>query len=536
MNYIFYSHNFNKNSGGSSLFYILLNNLNYDNFYIAPVFCRGDGLIDEKFIDYNNLDKNKYNLDIHSRTLFLIDDLPDTYFNQNNYDWPEEYKKFLIKKDILLNRNNVAVYTEGFLGNPLQQKFIWRWILYFPTPGLPCCPYFPWSKKDKFIFWIKSYYKNKDIFYKGINDGIIYNTEYYPIEDEILYLKFLFLHKNIDLNFKNKNQNRNGSCYLVRKADINYNRTFSKNWNFGENYNQYHAYMKPKPPIFIHPVDSICIDSYGLDDLIKIFQKKEFFYCYDLYTFHNSIAILYGCKVIMGIPDCNLTKEEWHCNDNTYLDYMAWGNLEEQIIKSELELSKVNYGNILKKNENECINNFINIYNELEKYYDDIKNNYYEKILNELIFNGTNYITFNIDEEYNNKNYTKNYSSNFWKINIEFIIYENNLPYANLFDMNFNRINYGPRLEYNNNTISLIIGNYNFFKGILIDNNIQINILYNLNIELESNKLTINYNNNKNIYNLFILPNWFEKIIIGKGFNDERYFNGLIKKFELVIY
>jgi hypothetical protein len=536
MNYIIYTYNFDQNSGGSSVFFKLVSEINKDNFFIAPIFCRGDALIDLNFVENNNLDKHKYDFDIHNRTLFLIEDLPDSYFDPNNYNWPEEYKKFLIKKDILLTRNNVAIYGEGFIGNPLQQKFIWRWVMYFPTPGLPCDPYFPWSKNDKFIYWNKSYFNNKDLYYGGINNGLIYESDYYPPENNILYFQYLFIHKNIDLDFKNINNNREGSCYLIRKADINYNRTFQQNWNFGKEYNENHPNCKPKPPIFIHPPDSICIDSYGLDDLIKIFQEKKYFYCYDLFTFHNCIALLYGCEVIMGIPDCNITKEQWHSGEELYLDYVAWGNSDTQLITAKNELSKINYGDVLKKQQKYSRDNFHNIYNELEKYYENIKNNYYTKSFNDLSFDGNNYISFLINDEKYNKNYVKNYSSNFWKIELDFIIYENNVQYANLFDFNYNKINYGPRLEYNEKCLNLIMGNYNFFKGILIDNNTQINILYNLIIELESNKLTITFNGIQNIYNLFILPNYFTKIVIGKGFNDERYFKGLIQKFELTIY
>jgi hypothetical protein len=537
MNYILYSHNFNINSGGSSLNFMfceyLQNNLNLNNFYIAPIFCRGDGIIDRNFIKINNLNEDNYDFDIHSRTLFLINDLKDEYFNKENYNWPEKYKKFLITREILNTKNNVAIYGEGFLGNPLQQKYVMRWILYFPTPGLPVDPYFPWSKKDKFVYWAKSYFKNKDFIYAGLNDGQITKTDYYPEENDIFYLKYLFIHDIIDLNYNKNNNTRNGSCFLIRKADINYNRTFGNNWNYGTNYNINHPFMKPKPPKYIHPPDSICIDSYGIKELIEIFKTKKYFYCYDLYTFHNCIALLYGCKVIMCIPNAKMSKEEWHCGEKLYLDYVAWGDSKEQLDKADEKLKNINYGNIINECQNDCLNEFNEAYEKLENYYNNLKDSFFQKTIQNMTFEGKNFekIDYIIDN-----NYTSNFNSNFWEINIEFIIYSNNLPYSNLFDMNFNKINFGPRLEYNNGCLGLIIGNLHFFKGIDISNNVNENVLHKLNIKLESHSLLINFNGSLLNKNVFISPNSFENIIIGKGFNDERYFKGFIQNFNLIIY
>jgi hypothetical protein len=537
--YIFYAHNFDKNSGGSSVFFLFCDYLKkngYNNFYIAPLFCRGDGIIDRNFIKIKNLQECNFEFDIHGRTIYPIENLSDDYFNKENYNWPDEYKIFLVSREILNRKNNVAIYSEGMLGNPLQQKYCIRWILYFPTPGLPVCPYFPWGKKDKFIFWTKSYFKNKDEFYRGLNDGLMRKTDYYPQEDDILYLQYLFIHKNIDLDTKKYiNNNRNGSCYLIRKADINYNRTFGKNWNDGDFFSPNHPFMKPKPPVFIHPSDSVCIDSYGLDDLINIFKEKEYFYCYDLYTFHNCIALLYGCKVIMCIPEGELTKEDWHCGDECYLDYVSWGNSKEELKKSEEALKRINYGDIINKIQNNFLNEFNNVYSELDEYFNNIKNNTTSKIIENLECCGNNFSEIKKEEIYNDKDYTQKYSSNFWEIEIDFIIHPDNKPYANLFDCNFNIINYGPRLEYNDNTLALIIGNHGFHKGIIISNNVKENTNYNLKLKLESNSLEINFNNNLTKHNIFILSNSFDYLVLGKGFNNERYFKGIINKFIVTI-
>ena len=539
-NYIFYAHNFNKNSGGSSLFYMLcvhLKNNNYNNFFIAPLFCRGDGLIDKGYITHYNLNESSFDFDKHGRSIYPIENLSDSYYNKETYNWPDEYKQFLITREILEKKNNIAIYSEGIVGNPLQQKYCIRWILYFPTPGLPVDPYFSWGKNDFFLFWCKSYFKNKDTFYRALNNtNEIVSTDYYPSDTEILYLKYLFLHKNCVFDSPPLNTfEREGSCYLIRKADINYNRTFGKNWNDGNQYNSNHPFMKPKPPIFIHPNDSVCIDSYGIDDLITIFQKTTYFYCYDLFTFHNCIALLYGCKVIMCIPQGELTKEDWHCGEECYLDYVAWGDSKEELDKAEKALTNVNYIQIINKLQSEFLDNFKDVYTKLENHFNNLKNTFCFKKIENLECDGNNFETINNVDLYNNKEYTKKYSSNFWEIDIDFIIDSNNCS-SNLFDCNYNNINYGPRLEYNDNNLSLILGNNSYHNTIIISNDVNKNIQHTLKIKLESNMLTITFNDNISNYIVHITPNRFENIVIGKGFNEKHYFKGIINKFCLTVY
>jgi hypothetical protein len=537
MIYILYTHQFNENSGGSSLFFILCDflkkNLGKDNFYIAPLFCKGDGLIDRGFIKLHNMNENDFEFDKYGNSLFPIDLLKDEYFEKDNYNIPQEYKKYLVTREILNTKQNVAIYPEGILGNPLQQKFVIRWILYFTTPGLSVVPQYPWGKKDKFVFWCKSYFKNKETFYRGISDGQIRDSDYYPEEKDVLFLKYLFVHDKIDLNYKKSNVSRNGSCYLIRKADPNYNRTFGTNWNDGIFYNENHPYMKPKPPVFIHPQDSICIDSYGLNDLTDIFKKTEIFYCYDLFTFHNCIALLYGCKVVMCIPEGKLSKEDWHCGDECYLDYVAWGDSKEELDKAENALKNINYGDIIKNIQNKFSHEFNDVYEKLESYFSNVKQDFFEESVGNSFFYGTNYKEISCK---NSEDYTKNFSSKFWEIEADFIISEGNNDYANIFDMNFNKINYGPRLEYQEGNLVLIIGNENGFMGFRLSENILCNEKYQLKISLESTSLIINFNGVETKYNVVSSPNFFENSVLGKGFNEERYFKGFVEKFRVVIY
>jgi hypothetical protein len=97
----------------------------------------------------------------------------------------------------------------------------------------------------------------------------------------------------------------------------------------------------------------------------------------------------------------------------------------------------------------------------------------------------------------------------------------------------------GPRFEYNNGTLSIIMGNeWGDFKGFIINNNILININYKLYINYLSNNLIIkliSLDDNNEVSNLkyYIIykPTYFQDLVIGEGFNEERYFKGEISDF-----
>lgn len=57
------------------------------------------------------------------------------------------------------------------------------------------------------------------------------------------------------------------------------------------------------------------------------------------------------------------------------------------------------------------------------------------------------------------------------------------------------------------------------------------NTNYNLKLKLESNSLEINLNDDLTKHTVFILSNSFDKFVLGKGFNNERFFKGYINKF-----
>ena len=553
-NWIFYTHDYNENSGGSSVFHKIcvdMHKRGFSNFFLAPLFCRGDAMIDYRMKPSLKI------TDRHGRSRIYIEDLPDSYFDKSLY--PENMRDLIVTREMLEKRDNIAVYGEGFLGNPLEQRYSVRWIMYFPTPGLPVEPTVPFEKNDRFLVWDLAYFKNIDVAYVGLNDGITYETDTYPDEKDVLFGSYAFLHNMIDLDAeKYKNlPNRKGSCYLIRKADPNYNRTFKQNWNWGTQYNSDHPYGKPKPPVYIHPEDSTKVDTYGLKDLIDIFKQKKYFYCYDHYTFINCIALLYGCTVIMCPPENkSFSKEDWHCGCEAYLDYMAWGDSKEEISKAEELNKKINYGDILKtfiKNRSE------QLLSSLVKLDNDFKTELNILKLNEIYpFDGTNCKTVDFSSENYYPLYTKHYAFNEFIIDFTFNIYSDNVSRTNLFSFNYkinNSIpNMGPRIEYTSeqNQLSLIMGDRHGDTlgnipevaaidpkdGYIISNEVVENHNYRLRVHYLNHMLNTQLCSKDDMrvvsskkYKVLFKPNCFKDLVLGKGFNEERYFKGEISNF-----
>jgi len=203
-------------------------------------------------------------------------------------------------------------------------------------------------------------------------------------------------------------------------------------------------------------------------------------------------------------------------------------------------LKHINYGDIIKNIQNKFVDEFNEVYKNLELYYANVQNEVFDTTLTNIYCEGNNFkgIDCNTNDytKILSNDYTKKLSNDFWEIEIEFISGKDNVSYANIFDMNFNNTNFGPRLEYNEGCLSLIIGNSQLFKGIILDDNIVEGELYNLKLKFESKTLLIQFNNIFTKHHVYISPSYFDNIVLGKGFNDERFFKGFIQKFRFVIY
>jgi hypothetical protein len=193
----------------------------------------------------NELGYESYLMPIHINSIFHV------YYNNTP----------IVTQEILNDIENcVVIYPEGIRYNPLNSKNVVRWIL--GPPDLEVCK--TWNSSDM-ILWYMDYYYHDTV---GQRENQLFVIE---------------THNDI---FYNRNQQRSGSAYCVRKC---------------------------KDPKFIHPEDSIFIPYHAagnLIDLAKIFNQVQRFYCYDNYTFLSVQAAMCGCESIV-VPDGTNTKEQW---------------------------------------------------------------------------------------------------------------------------------------------------------------------------------------------------------------------------------
>lgn len=196
--------------------------------------------------------------------------------------------------EICTTTDAIAIYPEVTIGNPFIAKKVMRWILY--------------NVRD---------YGEFGLF--GGNDLIFKYAPFFNLRvEQETHGELRSVELNLDI-FYNKNLERKGSCYLVKK---------------GNNKEQ------------VHPPDSIMLDDYpkkgGNEYLAKIFNETEIFYSYDTATFLSVFASLCGCVSIV-MPEVDVLPEEWH-NGFSYFRYgIAYGYndipyalLTRHLLKDEL--------------------------------------------------------------------------------------------------------------------------------------------------------------------------------------------------------
>jgi len=162
----------------------------------------------------------------------------------------------------------LVIYSEAITGNPLNAKYVVRWLLSQLGKNVSKNKFYSWKKTD-----LVYYFNSQENFYEIENNyGLIYKN-----------LSTIY----INPIFKNNNNNRNGTCYTMRKS-------------------HYH-----KEITFFHPKDSIEITkNHTQDDYLSIFNNHKYFISYDPLTLLINIAPLCGCITIVH-PLKNKTKLEW---------------------------------------------------------------------------------------------------------------------------------------------------------------------------------------------------------------------------------
>lgn len=194
------------------------------------------------------------------------------------------------------NTQNIVIYCEGVIGNPLNAKYVIRWMLSKLGLNVPFYYYVSWNSNELLYFF------NSEI------DLINYNNFK---QLTILYINPIF---------KDLKKTRESSCFTTRKPII-------------------------KNPIILHSPDSFEITrNHTQNDYFEIFNKYTTFISYDPLSFLSTIAALCGCiSIIYPIP--GVSKRDYFKTTffHTYMVEknidsiygIAYGNSDEEIRYSQ---------------------------------------------------------------------------------------------------------------------------------------------------------------------------------------------------------
>lgn len=288
-----------------------------------------------------------------------------------------EYLTPYATKDIIMNKNNIVIYMDSIYGNPLEQKYVIRWVLYFELSSRIKT----WGENDLIIWFIDTYKKYSKHIQRINNEEPTTkiqnkNKEYImPIISNIN--RILSVDDRAD-----KIYNKQGACFTIRKIGdhLNSDRRLTylnsdymgircENCNkniwpcvcYCKNYTNGVKIIHNEEKLvyrFEYPVN--------LNDEIELFRNTEKFYMYDPFCFSAVIAVLNGCLTI--VP-----KLESFGDDNPYenVEWMQYGisyGIDEQNInqaKQTLHFVKENLTKVFYNLNYESIKIFFDAINEI---------------------------------------------------------------------------------------------------------------------------------------------------------------------------
>lgn len=192
-----------------------------------------------------------------------------------------------------MDDNTLVIYPETIIGNPLNAKYVARWILLELGLDVGADQYKNWNPNDIVYHWEPSQLKNTkqlvDIWINPIITRYNYNKRY-------------------------------NTCYGIKKMQ----------W--------IPQALHPKGLTKYHDNSTINIDIMSIDGVIKTFNESIAFYCYDPNTFYSVMAPLCGCITVLH-PLHNIDKKNffksrilYHKDTNFYFDSgIAYGNSKSEI-------------------------------------------------------------------------------------------------------------------------------------------------------------------------------------------------------------
>lgn len=186
----------------------------------------------------------------------------------------------------LLRKNDIVIYPEIVIGNPLNAKRVVRYLLNTPRPDEK-----QFGKDD---FWL---YHNKH-FYNYAFDFSSKKTKLVREGEPENYLHFI--EPRLD-KFGDDGSERVGSCYTMRKG-------------------------AEKGISIVHDLTNSreIVHNTSFSDLRKIFNTTKRFYCYDTNTYIATIAALCGCLSIV-MPEDGIDKDQWRSKNPAMKYGIAYG-------------------------------------------------------------------------------------------------------------------------------------------------------------------------------------------------------------------
>jgi hypothetical protein len=249
--------------------------------------------------------------------------------------------------DFPIDDNTVVVYCEGTKNNPLNAKYVARWMLSKLGQNVP-------------YEWLYTWGKNELVYYFNSEDKIAKNPT--KMGNIFKFLNIILIHP---LAINHNLSDRKGTCFTVRKSL------------------QIHGKKKKA----VHPPNSLEIKrTHSQRECILIFNKHKYFISYDPITFLSVIAALCGCISIVIKID-GVSKQEWlnMTAASEYLKYsgedmlygIAYGADDIENAINTIHLVKNQWENILSFSKNKYIKQFINDINDWQNNINTIQNNFY---------------------------------------------------------------------------------------------------------------------------------------------------------------
>ena len=208
-------------------------------------------------------------------------------------------------------KNDIVVYPEIVIGNPLGADNVVRWLLH--KPGFITGD-FQFCEGDLFFYYQKH-------FLDGFDDKHIGG------ELRAIYVQ--------DIYRKTNTQKRRGTCYIMRKG---------------------------KGRKIVHDLkDSVLIDGMSHERIAEVFNRTEACISYDLHSMYSRYAAVCGCLSIV-VPDPSMDKYQWrHEEDLRWgiaygFDDIEWAKATQDkvlpaLIKAQADSNKKWVDNFVKKCE-----------------------------------------------------------------------------------------------------------------------------------------------------------------------------------------